>query len=338
MAKKGAEKTDPLRVLVTGADGMLGLNIVHELIDRGHHVNCFIEARHDGAQLSGLPVEIFKGDISKEEDLIPAFKASDYIINTAGITALWPARSDLSRRINYEAVKLLVGLSREHGIKRFVHIGTATSFGHGPIEHPGTEKASYTNGIFRLDYQDTKHQAQEYLLEQFRKDGFPVIILNPTFMIGKYDSGNGSNKMVLYLYKGKVPGYSPGGKNYVHVKDVSHAAANALVMGTLGECYITGGKNMSYREAFTFISETMGVKPPRMRLPRFLSLAFGGLQSGIAFFTRKAPSVSYRMARIGCEGCYYSPEKAIRELKMPQTPLEEAIQDSLGWFREQGMV
>jgi len=326
------------KVLVTGADGMLGNNIVRELLSRGCRVCCFIEKSHDGHTLRELPVRLMKGDICNPDDLEPLFSENDYVIHTAGVTTLWPARSALSWDINYRAVQLLVRLSKAHNIKRFIHIGTATSFGHGPMHDPGDENRSYSNHIFRLDYQDTKFRAQEYLLREYRENRFPVIILNPTFMIGKYDNGNGSNKMILYIYKRKIPGFSPGGKNYVHVKDVAHAAVNALTMGTLGECYITGGRNLSYQESFRIIAQTLDVKPPGLKFPRFVSVSFGALQSVFASLTRKPPTVSYRMARIGCEECYYSPRKAIRELKMPQTPLEEGIRESIEWFRERKMV
>lgn len=334
------EKTDAAgsnaRILVTGADGMLGNNIVRELLSRNYQLTCFIEAHHDGASLSSLPVDIFKGDLLNEDDLQRALKGCRYVIHTAGITAMWPARLKASWRVNFEAVKKLVDQSKKADIERFIHIGTATSFGHGPIDKPGTEEDPYTNHVFKLDYQDTKRAAQEFLIKEYIENKFPVIILNPTFMLGKYDSGNGSNKMVLFIKKQKVPGFSPGGKNYVNVKDVAVAAANALMMGRLGECYITGNRNMSYKDAFRFIAETLDVKAPKLKLPRFLSLAFGGLQSSIAFITRKSPSVSYRMARIGCEGCYYSSEKAVRELNMPQSPVEEGILESIDWFKEIG--
>ncbi len=144
-----------MRVLVTGADGMLGNNIVHELLGRRHKVSCFIESSHDENIFDGLDVTIYKGDLCNEDDLLPVFKEVDYIIHTAGVTSMWPARSELSWRVNFEAVKLLVRLSKENNIKRFIHIGTATSFGHGPIDNPGTEESSYSNQNFKLVYQDS---------------------------------------------------------------------------------------------------------------------------------------------------------------------------------------
>jgi dihydroflavonol-4-reductase len=327
-----------VKVLVTGADGMLGNNIVRELVDRGFEVHCFIESSRSGDTLKDLPVHIYRGDICNSSDLVPLFRRVDYVIHTAGITSMWPGRSPLSWQVNFHAVKLLVRLSKKYNIQRFVHIGTATSFGHGPLERPGDEQTPYINHKFKLDYQDTKFMAQEYLLEQYRSHGFPVIILNPTFMLGPFDSGQGSNKMVLYLYKEKAPGFSPGGKNFVHVKDVAVAAANALNRGRLGECYITGNMNLSYRDSFRLIAETLDVKPPRLKLPRLAAVSYGAALSAISSITRKAPSITYQMARIGCEGCYYSPAKAIKELDMPQTPIEEAVKDSIQWFKQNGVV
>jgi len=332
------EHLSGVRVLVTGADGMLGSNIVRELLRRNCKVHCFIESSRTGETLENLPVKLYRGDICNPDDLIHIFKEVEYVIHTAGVTSMWPGRNKISWKVNFHAVKLLVKLSKKYNIRRFVHIGTATSFGHGPIDNPGDEKSPYTNHKYKLDYQDTKYKAQQFLIQEFRKHAFPVIILNPTFMLGPYDSGKGSNQMVLFLYRQKAPGFSPGGKNYVHVKDVAVAAANALDRGRLGECYITGNVNMSYRDSFRLIAETLDVPPPRMKLPKFLAIGYGAVMSAIASVTGKPPSVSYKMSRIGCEGCYYSAEKAVSELDMPQSPIEEAVKESIKWFRETGAI
>lgn len=333
-----SEISSKVKVLVTGADGMLGNNIVVELLARDHEVYCFVEKHKDGGRLKELPVKIVKGDLNCEADLDPVFKEIDYVINTAGITAMWPSRMDLSWNVNYHAVVKMVSLAKKYNLKRFVQIGTANSFGAGPIDHPGTEENPYTDAKYKLDYQDTKRAAQDFLVQEFKGSGFPVVVVNPTFMLGKYDTGNGSNKMVLSIYKGKVPGYSPGGKNYVNVKDVATAACNALTKGRLGECYIAGNMNMTYKDGFAYIAEALGVRAPKIGMPRFVTVGFGGICSLVAAITGKAPDVSYKMAKIACADCYYSPEKAVSELDMPQSSVADGVRDSLEWFKEMGLV
>lgn len=326
------------RILVTGADGMLGNNIIRELIKRSYVVHALVEPERSTVLLDGLNITIHKGDITDPGDLKEPLSRVDAVIHTAGLTALWPARSELSWKINFEAVKILASLCQKNDIKRFVHIGTANSFGYGTIENPGNEEWPYSSGKFKLDYMDSKVAAQEYLLKEHKEQNFPVIILNPTFMLGKYDSGKGSNKAVSYIYKGIIPGYTTGGKNWVYVGDVAVAAVNALKMGRTGECYITGNLNMTYKEGLHLIAETLGVKPPRLQMPKFLMLSYGWLSSLISHIAGGKGDLSYRIAKVGCEGVYYSSEKAVKELKMPQSPLEKGILESIEWFKEQGIV
>jgi dihydroflavonol-4-reductase len=326
------------RVIVTGADGFLGSNIVRELLSRDYEVYGLVQNGRDANTLEGLPVKLFHGDLSNQEDLEPLFRDCDYIIHTAGLTALWPSKSKISWEVNYNAVKLLVKLAKKYQTKRFIHIGTANSFGHGPKSNPGTENMPYNSDKLGLDYQDSKYRAQEYLINEAKTNDFPAIILNPTFMLGPYDSGNGSNKMILEVYRHNIPGYGPGGKNYVHVKDVASAAVNAIQQGRLGECYIIGNENLSFKEVFMTIAETLDVNPPKLPLPKFLAFAYGALSVLMAHITGKQPKLTYKMARLGYMDCYYTPQKAIKELNLTQTPIEEAIMESYIWFKEKGQI
>jgi dihydroflavonol-4-reductase len=214
-----------------------------------------------------------------------------------------------------------------------VYVGTANSFGPGTKENPGTETNPYSSAKYGLGYIDSKYQAHLLVLDAV-KQGLPAIIVNPTFMFGPHDSAPSSGAMIVAVYKGKAPGYSPGGKNYVYVKDVAVGICNALTMGRIGESYIPGNENLSYKEAFELIAKQIGAKTPNTRMPKFAVLAFGALSSGIASITGKAPAVSYPMARISCDGHYFSPAKAVTELQLPQTPVADAITEAFNWFKE----
>ena len=115
------------------------------------------------------------------------------------------------------------------------------------------------------------HAVQTELLRKFKDEGFPVVIVNPTFMLGPFDSGPSSGKLILNALEGNVPGYSEGGRNFVFSKDVARAVVNAIDLGRLGECYLAAGENLSYKEFFTLVFEQLGQKKNLKKSTPFLS-------------------------------------------------------------------
>jgi dihydroflavonol-4-reductase len=183
---------------------------------------------------------------------------------------------------------------------------------------------------------DSKYEAQQLVLEAVKTQDLPALIINPTFMWGAYDSKPGAGAMILAIYQGKVPASAPGGRNYIYVKDVAVAIANALVKGTEGHCYIAGNENLDYKEAFAKIARVVGVKAPAIRIPGFVTKAYGWADTTLSTLAGKAPTVSYAMAQISCDEHYFSGQKAVQELGMPQTDIEVGIRECFEWFRENG--
>lgn len=325
------------RVLVTGADGFLGSNLVRELLSRGWEVRALLEHGRDTGTLEELPVETVRGSLFSREDLASAVSGVGAVIHTAASTAVWPARNPGMRALNVDAALALAAAAKAAGVARYVHVGTANSFACGTKEAPGDETGPYDAARFGLDYQDTKREAQERLLGLSGK-GFELVVANPTFMFGPYDSKPGSGEMILAVAARKVPGSAPGGRCFADVRDVARGVALALEAGRAGECYILGGENLSYAEVFGKIARVLEVPPPRLAMPAPAVLAFGALSSLAAAASRKPPKVSLAMARISCEGQYYSSAKAARELGYAIRPVEEGIAAARDWFRERGML
>ena len=324
--------TTPQRILVTGADGFLGSNVVRELLSRGHQVKAFIHPASKSTTLDGLPIELFNGDLLNAESIAEAVEGVDAVIHTAANTKTWPTRCPEHEAVNTTGTANVIAAVQKHRIKRLVYVGTANTFGSGTKENPGTEKNPYTSYKYKLGYMDSKYEAHNMVLSAV-KEGLPAVIVNPTFMFGPYDFGPSSGALILAVYHGKVPGYSPGGKNYIYVKDVAVAICNALTMGKIGESHILGNENLSYKEAFDIIAKQTGSKAPKLKMPGFAVLAYGIISDIISAITGKAPKVSYRMAQISCEGVYYSANKARKELNLPQTPISVAIDEAFEWFK-----
>lgn len=321
------------KVLVTGPDGLLGSHLVRELLADGYAVKAMLFPGNAAKTLDGLPVERVVGDIRCIDDLRRAMSDCAVVIHAAASTKVWPIHSQETWDINLNGTKNVVDAAVEEQVQRFVYVSSASSFQHGSKDNPSTEKQPYTGFEYHLDYIDSKYEAQEYVLRAVREKGLKAVVVNPTFMFGEYDSQPSSGKLILALYRKELPGYTRGGKNFVYAKDVARACVNAITKGRVGECYIAGNTNLSYREVFEKIARVIGGKPPRRRLPNVLVRAYGYMGTLVGLLLRRAPNINHATAKISCDGQYYSSRKAVSELGMPQTPIEEAIRSEFEWLK-----
>lgn len=328
-----------MRVIVTGPDGVLGSNLVRELIERDYIVSVLLLEGTTSKTLDGLDINKFYGNILDKDSLNNAFSGHDVVIHCAASTSIYPARDPFINKVNIEGTENVIQAIKDNNVKRLVYVGTANSFGNGSsLDELGDETNEYTAHKYGLDYMDSKKKAQDLLLDAVKNDGLPAIVVNPTFMIGPYDSKPSSGTMVLAIYNGKVPGYTHGGKNYIAVKDAAVAIANGITMGRIGECYILGNENMSYKDAFEKIAQSIGGKAPKLGMANTIMRAYGGINSFLAKMFRYKPAVTKELAAISCDNFYYSADKARKELHLPSTPMEVAFKECFQWYKDNGYL
>ncbi|MEM8897049.1 MAG: NAD-dependent epimerase/dehydratase family protein [Bacteroidota bacterium] len=323
-----------MKVFLTGGTGLLGANLARELLKREYEVTALIRPASDVSTLEGLELSFHEGDLLRPDSLQSGMEGCTYVIHAAANTDVWPIYSQAQWETNVLGTQNLIQAALKTGISRFIHVSTANTFGFGSREQPGTEESLFLSGKYKLGYIDSKYAAQKAVEKSIRDQNLPAIIVNPTFMIGPYDSKPSSGAMVKSIMEGGVPGYPAGGKNFVAVKDVATATVNALQMGKVGESYILGNENLSFKEAFQLMAEVAGVKPPSIPLLPLATKVYGFIGSAMGKLSGKAPKVSFPAARIACDGHYFDPSKARKELALSATPLQEAIAEAVEWFRQ----
>lgn len=326
-----------MKIFLTGGDGLLGSNLVRELLNKGHELKVLVQPGRQTVTLDGLNIERIEGDLLDIDSLTKAAEGAEAIYHVAASTSIWPSRNEIVNRVNIEGTQNIIALAKSLNVKKLVYVGTANSFSFGTKEEPGVEGTPYIAGKYGLDYMDSKFKAHQ-LIDEAVKDGVPAVVVNPTFMLGPYDSMPSSGAMVLAVYKQEVPGFAPGGRNYICVKDAAIGIANALEKGRVGESYIIGNKNMSYKEAFTLMAKTLNVKAPKIPMPKAVVLAYGKVSMWLFKLTGKKPVVSYPMAKIACDTHYFSAAKAVKELGLPQSPIEEGIKECFDWLDKNGYI
>ncbi|TGE27686.1 NAD-dependent epimerase/dehydratase family protein [Hymenobacter metallicola] len=323
-------------VLVTGAGGFLGRHLVQELLLRGYAVRALVRSTAGPAALpplASLPVEVWEGDISQPASVAGCADGCGAIIHAAALAQVHPARNPAVWAVNDTGTATVLQLAQRAGVGRFVYVGTANVFGFGTRRQPGNETTPFAGHRYGLDYMDSKLAATERVLRAVREWQLPAVLVHPTFMLGPGDAKPTSNALLLELYRGKLPGYPAGGKNYVHVRDVAVATVNALTQGRVGESYILGNQNLSYGEAFALMARLMNVRPPSRRLPPLLARLYGAACDAKTRFTGRPAQLNSAMVAVANDEHYFSVHKARTELALPQTALEQAILEAFHWFK-----
>jgi dihydroflavonol-4-reductase len=327
-----------MKVLVTGPDGLLGSNLVRLLLKRGYETRVFLQNDRRSSTLEGLDLDVVRGDILDRNLVEDAVKDCSVVLHAAANTSTNPSRSPFVRRVNIEGTSNIVHAVKKYPVERLVHVGTTNSFGFGTKENPGDETLPYTAGMYRLDYFNSKHAAQNMIIREIEEHGLPAVIVNPTFLVGPYDSKPGFGKMIIAMYHQTLKVIPKGGRNYIDARDVAVGIVNAITMGRIGECYILGNCNLSYDEVFNMICRIVDVTPPKHHIGPLFTKMYGIVSQVASAFTKKPSGINLAIARIACDEHYYTAQKAIDELALPQTPIEKAIEDAFVWLKANGYL
>jgi len=272
-------------------------------------------------------------DLTQPATLAGAADGCGAIIHAAALAQVNPARDPAVWAANLGGTETVLELARQTGVRRLVYVGTANVFGFGPKANPGDETRPYAGQRYGLDYMDSKRAATDLVLRAVAQEQLPAVLVHPTFMLGPQDTKPTSNALLLELWRGRLPGYPPGGKNYVHVRDVATATVNALTQGRVGESYILGNENLSYREAFELLAGVLGVRPPRWPIPAGLAVLYGQVCDVKARFSGRPAQLNSAMAAVANDGHYFNVQKARQALALPQTPIGQAVAEAFDWFK-----
>jgi dihydroflavonol-4-reductase len=81
-----------------------------------------------------------------------------------------------------------------------------------------------------------------------------------------------------------------------------------------------------------------GLKAPRVRVPHVVPLVVAALDTSVSRLLGRPPRISLEAVRMSMHHMYFDAAKAVRELGLPQSPIEDALGRAVAWFRENGYV
>jgi dihydroflavonol-4-reductase len=314
--------------LVTGASGFVGWHVAQALIERGHRVRALVRA---SSNIPELEIEIVKGDLRDRASVEKAVAGCGLVFHVAADYRLWSKNPDDLYQSNVEGTRNMLSAARAAGVERFVYTSTVGCIGvpRGAI---GDESRVESLADMTGDYKRSKFLAEQAALE-FAREGFPVVIVNPTAPMGDHDfKPTPTGQIVLDFLNGAMPVFIDTGLNVVNVRDVAQGHLMACEKGRAGERYILGSENMTLARILGELASITGRKAPTFQLPYFLAYSAGFATTAWASLTGMPPRVPMEAVRMAKKKMWVSHEKAARELGYSPAPARDALADAVAWF------
>ncbi|HKC88138.1 MAG TPA: hopanoid-associated sugar epimerase [Blastocatellia bacterium] len=327
-----------MKAFVTGATGFIGGNLARALLSDGHQVRALIRPESDRRNIAGSPIEPAEGDLDNRHKLAEQIRGCDAVFHVAAHYSLWAKDRDSIYRANVEGTKNLLAAARDVGVKRFVHTSSVAAIGVPPPNTLGTEETQTTLDELVSDYKKSKYLAEQAALRAAR-EGLDVVIVNPSTPIGARDvKPTPTGEIILRFLQDRMPAYVHTGLNLIDVEDVARGHILAWQKGRTGERYILGNRNLSLKEMLEMLAAVTGKRAPRIAIPHSIPLAVAFIDEMILARLGKKPQISFYAAQMSRKAMYYDSSKAVRELGLPQTPVETAMENAVRWFVENGYV
>ncbi len=324
--------------LVTGGTGFVGAHVVRALLAQGRSVRCLVRAESRRDNLEGLPVEIVSGDLTDPASLSRALSGVHTLYHVAADYRLWTKDPEELYRSNVGGTENVLAAAAGAGVSKVVYTSSVAALGLKDDGSAGDEATPVVRERIIGHYKKSKFDA-ERVAQRWAARGLPLVIVNPSTPIGERDiKPTPTGQLIVDFLNGRLPAYVDTGLNLVDVRDVAAGHLAAAERGRVGERYILGHLNMTLKEILDALAGLTGLPAPRVRLPHWVPLGAAAVATGVARVTGRPPRVSLESVRMSTHRMFFDAGKAVRELGLPQTPVEEPLARAVAWFREKGYV
>ncbi len=323
-------------VLVTGASGFLGKHLVRLLLDsdREARIRVFSRGPFPQAEADKGRVEAVRGDIADADAVNAAVAGCPRIYHLAGVVERSPADPWMAYRTHVEGTRNVCEAMRRHGAERCVAVSSSGTIAVGKTPEPANENSPYTHEIVkRWPYYLSKIYQEKQALWHYRRHKTPIVIVNPSLLLGPGDDRGSSTDDVRLFLAGQIQALPTGGLNLVDARDAAAGIAAAMEKGRLGERYLLGGENLTFHEWIRLTARLSGVAAPKFMLPE------AAARAGAALLRKLYPlwggkfepdDESIRMSSLFW---YCDTSKARRELGFAARPTEETMRDTIDDIR-----
>lgn len=320
-----------MRALVTGANGLIGANLVRELLRAGYLVRAFVRPTSDLTSLEGLDAELVRGDVLAPETLDAAARGCDVLFHTAAIFAYHGWTTQQLNSVAVQGTLHAIEAAHRQGLKRVVVTSSSDVLGSS-IQPVVRDEWGELQEAGAPPYCWAKLAQERAAFVRAAELGMPLVAVCPTICVGPHDTKLSPSNAVITSYLADPFRMTfPGGCNIVSVRDVAAGHILAAERGEPGTRYVLGSENLEWSSLHRIISELCGIPGPSVLANHTGSYLVAAGNELLAWLARTTPSVTRAQAKMVGRYYWYRHDRAAGLGYAPK-PARRALAEAVSWL------
>jgi len=319
------------RVLITGANGLVGSATARRFTEAGYEVSAMCRASSDLSLLNDIKskIKIIDGDILDIHSLENALENQDFVVHTAALVSFAPKDRNQMFKVNVEGTANLVNICLEKNIKKLCHVSSIAALGRPTSASENVnggiidENQKWEDSPLNSNYAKSKYEG-ELEVWHGEAEGLNVVVVNPSIILGEGNWHKSSTQLFKYVYN-QHKYYTNGNLNFIDINDLVTAIFILTTSKIKSERFILNGGTTTYKLFFEKIAAFFGKKAPIKTLSPFSIEILWRLEGLQAFFTKKAPLITKETAHNSRTKFVYKNQKIRQAINLQFTDLDETI-------------
>jgi dihydroflavonol-4-reductase len=321
-----------VKALVTGANGLIGANLLRELLHNGHDVVGLVRPTSDLSHIAQLPVRLEYGDVLDPPSLAAAAAGCDVVFHTAVHFAYWGHAPDDLARTAVEGSRNVLAAACDAGIGRVVMTSSSVTLGTSYTPDVRDERRTAEDDAGEPAYVLAKIAQEREAMGVAKRLGVELVIACPTMSVGAFGTSLGPSNGVITSYLADPLRLTwAGGCNIVSVRDVARGHILLAERGAPGERYVLGSENLGWRDIHERIATLAGIAPPGQTASATTCYWIALAEEARARVTGRPPLATRAQAKMVGRYYWYSHDRAAALGYAPR-PAVDALADAVAWL------
>jgi dihydroflavonol-4-reductase len=326
-------------ILLTGATGLLGMQVLYDLTKKGHQVRALYRSPdrikrvkklfkfYDAHTADDLLQKVtwFQADIEDQVALQNAFEGIEKVIHCAAFVSF---KNDDFRKlinINRYGTQYMVDLAVKNKVQWFCHVSSTAAIGKSDASENLmlTEDAKWPQDAVVSGYAMSKYLAEKEVWRGI-EEGLPAAIVNPSVILGPGD-WNESSLTIFRTVKRGLKFYSPGANAVVDVRDVSKRMIFLMDQNRVNDRFLIVGENLPFRRLMDVIADRLGKQRPKYAVKPWLMGVAWRVASFVSFITRRPTALTKDATKAAFSTTSYSTQKMDAIYNQPYFSTEDSV-------------